>query len=180
MFRTGCVTVSNLIQGAYIRYADGRVLPPGSQLKNQPLQGGPAWIDSDRYTVDAKPGGTTNLGDDGWAHACRRFSNPGIRPKLKRSTEREKKCQSTPRWSWPRADPSFRLRKREAVLQLIPHERDRLRWYRANPSPAVSVDGNGKDGIDAVGVPIMASLCQMFSSQLDRAIIDKTGLTGLF
>jgi uncharacterized protein (TIGR03435 family) len=51
MFRTGCVPVALLIEAAYIRYADG----PHSMLKKQPLQGGPDWIDSDRYAIDAKP-----------------------------------------------------------------------------------------------------------------------------
>jgi uncharacterized protein (TIGR03435 family) len=37
----------------------------------------------------------------------------------------------------------------------------------------------GGDGIEAVGVT-MASVCQIFSVQLHRAIIDKTGLTGRF
>jgi bla regulator protein blaR1 len=54
MFRTPCVTVRALIEGAYVRYADGQGQPL-SMLKKQPLQGGPDWIDSDRYTVDAKP-----------------------------------------------------------------------------------------------------------------------------
>jgi uncharacterized protein (TIGR03435 family) len=40
-------------------------------------------------------------------------------------------------------------------------------------------EAKGGDGIEAVGVT-MASICQIFSVQLHRAIIDKTGITGRF
>jgi hypothetical protein len=39
--------------------------------------------------------------------------------------------------------------------------------------------GKGGDGIQAVGVT-MVSICQIFSGQLHRVIIDKTGITGRF
>jgi uncharacterized protein (TIGR03435 family) len=46
------------------------------------------------------------------------------------------------------------------------------------PLPCGYIDG-GQPGIAAVGVPI-ASICQIFSTQLHRPVVDKTGLTGLF
>ncbi|HEY4089679.1 MAG TPA: M56 family metallopeptidase, partial [Bryobacteraceae bacterium] len=53
-FRRNCVTVKTLIQDAYIRFADGNsgnpMLTPLTKI-----EGGPTWIDNDRYTVEAEP-----------------------------------------------------------------------------------------------------------------------------
>lgn len=52
-FRRNCMTVRTLIQDAYIRFADGTnrntVLTPLTKI-----EGGPAWIDSDPYTIEAE------------------------------------------------------------------------------------------------------------------------------
>jgi bla regulator protein blaR1 len=51
-----CATVKGLILGAYGRYANGHTnfsLPP-------PILGGPPWIDSERYTINAKATGPEN------------------------------------------------------------------------------------------------------------------------
>jgi uncharacterized protein (TIGR03435 family) len=52
-FRRNCVTVRTLIQDAYIRFADGNsgnpMLTPLTKI-----EGGPAWIDTDQYTIEAE------------------------------------------------------------------------------------------------------------------------------
>ena len=48
-FHLPCQTVKNLILQAYYAYADGRTHPPPFP----PIEGGPGWIDSARYTIDA-------------------------------------------------------------------------------------------------------------------------------
>src|SRR5437867_114170 len=44
-----CQTVMNLIQWAYVNFADDRFDPLGSVS----ISGGPRWIDSERYEIDA-------------------------------------------------------------------------------------------------------------------------------
>src|SRR5262249_43838222 len=47
-----CQTVSGLIQGAYI---NGR---GPAAVAHTPIEGGPSWINSERYTINAKAEGT--------------------------------------------------------------------------------------------------------------------------
>ncbi len=51
-----CRNVEDLIDNAYVMYADGRNpnLHNFLRLKRIPIEGGPGWIDSERYTINAK------------------------------------------------------------------------------------------------------------------------------
>src|SRR5688572_7782292 len=46
--RTGCGSLIGLINDAYVGYADGRL-----KFESVPVTGGPAWLDSDFYEIDA-------------------------------------------------------------------------------------------------------------------------------
>jgi bla regulator protein blaR1 len=52
-----CATVAGLIQQAYGRYLNGHSNPPWSI---PPISGGPAWINSERYDINAKAEGDAN------------------------------------------------------------------------------------------------------------------------
>src|SRR5580658_4715292 len=52
-----CATVMGLIQQAYVRYANGRL----NQVDGSaPISGGPSWINSERYDVNAKGEGNAD------------------------------------------------------------------------------------------------------------------------
>ncbi len=48
-----CMTVQGLIDAAYVMFADGRN-PNLLKLQRIPIEGGPGWIDLERYTINAK------------------------------------------------------------------------------------------------------------------------------
>ena len=51
-----CVTAMSLLQDAYIVFADGQSRSLATQAP--PIEGAPAWMSSERYTVEAKADGT--------------------------------------------------------------------------------------------------------------------------
>jgi hypothetical protein len=60
--RLECRTLDELIHMAYLWFADGKedsrfggAAGPLRRLFNQPIDGSPAWIKAERYTIDAKP-----------------------------------------------------------------------------------------------------------------------------
>lgn len=51
-----CVTTASLIRLAYLVFPTGEANAPVSPGSFQmPISGGPSWLDTDRYTIDAKP-----------------------------------------------------------------------------------------------------------------------------
>jgi uncharacterized protein (TIGR03435 family) len=66
-----CVTSANLIRLAYVAFPTGQPNAPVSpNFLKIPIAGGPSWLDSDGYSIDAKPEQPVKYRDDEGAHAA--------------------------------------------------------------------------------------------------------------
>src|SRR5262245_28320550 len=52
--RIDCQTVNGFVQLAYVTYANGTMSDPGT-VYTTPVEGGPDWVNSERYSIEAKP-----------------------------------------------------------------------------------------------------------------------------
>lgn len=177
LFRARCAPLSRLITMAYIQFADGHALPQGllggSPKYQAIIQGGPDWIYSDRYTIEAKPASPQTrammngpmlqaLLEDRFNLKIHRESKEVPAYALV-AAKGGPKLQPTPKGGCTPDDPDG------LPSPVVPGQ----------PLPCGYMGGSEKGGVEAVGVRI-SSLFDILSVQLRRPIIDRTGLTGLF
>lgn len=171
MFRTPCVTVRRLIQTAYVHYANGQT-GPASQLKNQPVEGGPEWIDTERFAVDAKPetpqARATMGGPMLQAVLQERFNLKVHRETRKLPVYALVVAKGGPKLQATREGGCTRGEPDGPPPPIAP----------GKPMPCGYIDGDAT-GIRAVGVPI-STLCQLVFSRVHQTVINETGLSGLF
>jgi bla regulator protein BlaR1 len=184
-----CQTVDRLIREAYLRYPDGQPLPTtmsglreertSLRLVNQPIKGSPAWAGSDRYTIEAEADGTPE--------------EAVIRgPMLQALLEDRFKLKIH---SESRELPVYELTAANGGPKLKPAQKGScIPWDQrdtATPRPApeqrtaanmpcgLFIRSQRNAGLDVNGTTI-AHLCQNLSAVLDRDVVDKTGIEGLF
>ncbi len=186
--RAECQTVDQLIREAYLRYPDGKSLPAAmngrsdprvsERLLHEPIKGSPAWAGSDRYTIEAEGEGTP---DEAIVRG----------PMLQALLEERLKLRMH---SETRDLPVYELTVSKSGPKLKPaQEGSCLPWgqHAAGPRPALEdrtasnmpcglfVRSPRNDGVNVNGTTI-AHLCRNFSAVLDRDVIDKTGIDGMF
>jgi uncharacterized protein (TIGR03435 family) len=167
-----CTTVMNLIRNAYVTFANGRRNPP----ERLPISGGPAWINSDRYQINAKaegaPGPEMMQGPMLQALLEDRF-----KLKIHRETREVPVYTVTVAKGGPKLLP-FK------VGSCVP-----MPTPPARPEPGQKVCGEARMGGKGTIPPTMnvelpgVSLdewSKYLGGLLDRPVIDKTGITGLF
>jgi uncharacterized protein (TIGR03435 family) len=183
-----CQTLDQLIREAYLRYPDGKLWPApmdglrdpliSDRLLNEPIKGGAAWVGSDRYTIEAEAEGTPE-------EAVTRG------PMLQALLEDRFKLRMH---SETREIPVYELTVANGGHKLKPaQEGSCIPWGRraSTPRPApeertaanmpcgLFIRSVRNEGLDVNGTTI-AHLCRNFSAVLDRDVIDKTGIDGLF
>lgn len=147
------------------------------------IAGGPAWINSDRYDVTAKP----------LAGPPREFFDKPLPPlqdllREKFHLQLHRETREIPIFTLTASKYGAELHRSKVTSCAA------FKWGRYSPPPGERPeDCSGvetgpnlqlNETLDAVGMPVSGSagfnLVQLLSRELDRVVIDKTGLPGLF
>ncbi len=167
-----CAPVTALIQSAYVLFADGRL----NLSAYLPVEGGPAWIKSDRYQVNAKAEG--NPGQE-------LMRGPMMQNLLEDRFELKIHRET-------REVPVYALTVAKGGPKLQPSKEGSCAPVDLTKAPAMPAEGQklpnfcgmstgGVKGPNWTGDFHRVSMTE-FSQQLpfDRPVIDKTGLAGVF
>jgi uncharacterized protein (TIGR03435 family) len=168
-----CQTVMSLVRMAYVQFANGKRTPPGLEV---PIDGGPAWINSSRYDIDARA-------ED--APGVELMSGPMMQALLEDRFRLEVRNET-------RTVPVYELTLAKGGPKLQTAQPGRCSPFDRNHPPRPSEPGKPfvpvcglfqergpNEGVYTYG-QTMAGLCTEFSVSLDRQVIDKTGLAGAF
>ena len=157
-----CVVVSELIRQAYVLYANGHLNDNLNDLATVRIEGGPEWINSDGYQIDAKAEG---------APGEYMLRGPAMQALLEERFRLKIRHQS-------REVPVYALTVANGGPKLEP-SKDGCRTLELNsPQWCVGQPIRG-DSFRLMGVT-MADLCKFLSlpEMSDRPTIDETGITG--
>ena len=193
-----CQTLGALIQIAYVAFADVRLAGDAGRgiLGSTPVEGGPSWVNSDRYTITARAAGAVSeatmrgpmmraLLEDRFRLKVRRetyvvavyeltLANGG--PRLERF--RDGSCVEIPRpitFPIPEATPGQRYCKVPGLnngQSFTPEEQRQA--FATNANRVMEWEGATIDEFTA------AALNAGPFSGLGRRVVNKTGLTGKF
>ena len=164
-FSEGCKTVSSLIREAYQTTGDASLLI----FATTPIEGGPAWMSSDRYSIQATAEGSPSL------EMMRGFMLQALledRFQLKI----HKETRQVPVYALTVAKGGPKLQAtREGSCVPAP-------TVRLTPGlQPCGIPKRGVTGDDLIG-ETMADFCRLLSlpDSSDRPVIDKTDITGMF
>jgi len=164
--QTGCTSLPRLIQQAYGLFATGHTNP----LSSITVSGGPTWINSALYQINAEAPGQTHAMMNG--PMLRALLEDRFQLKVRRETEDV---------------PVYALTaSKDTLKRLPPFQGTCMPWDSDDPpnhrdpnqicGTPRNMTGNGFD----LNAATMADLCMFLLVTLDRPVIDKTGITGRF
>jgi uncharacterized protein (TIGR03435 family) len=171
-----CVTTANLIRLAYLVFPTGQRKSPVSPSSFQmPISGEPSWLDSDRYSIDAKVEQPVNT-EMMKGPMMQALLEDRFKLKLHKEAKETHVFELTLGTHGPKLQPA-----REGAC---------MAYDRNNPPPNPSpgerppvicgvIRKSARDGFEVPGIT-MADLCRQLSAYVDRDIVDKTGITGTF
>lgn len=164
-----CRTVMSLVQMAYVQFADGKRRPPGTAV---PIDGGPAWINSAFFTIEAKAEGSPGL-EMMSGPMMQALLEDRFRLKIRRDTKPVTVYELTVAKGGPKLQAA---QAGKCVTEDPGPPEPGKPW--TPPCGALTEPGpNG--GVNTYG-QTMAGLCKQFAGTLRRDVIDKTGIAGAF
>jgi len=172
-----CVSLRDLIVSAYGEFADGSTV--SARIKKSDILGGPAWLDTDLYDLNAKAEGGAPLGLMAGPMLQRLLED---RCKLKLHRE----SREAPVYSLSVAKGGLKIQttKEGSCTPLdLSHLPSRPAAGEAGSPICGFSSRRGSTPLrvvtDAHGMT-MAEFAERTLDRLDRPVIDKTGLTGIF
>jgi uncharacterized protein (TIGR03435 family) len=174
--RFACGSLVNFIQRAYVTFANGHSNSPWASSPQ--IEGGPAWKNSERYTISAKAEGNASL---------EMMSGPMLQALLEDRFKLRVRRET-------REVPAYALTVAKNGLKLPRvQEGNCTPIDRSNP-PATLVTAPGQKpfcgngGFGRKGALVVANIpgisldefANRLGGRLDRPVIDKTGVKGLF
>jgi uncharacterized protein (TIGR03435 family) len=174
-----CQSLSGLIDAAYLIYANGVDAADPGLVSTTPVEGGPAWINSERYTINAKADGNASP-EMMQGPMLQSLLEDRFKLKIRRETRQVPLYALTVAKGGPKLQP---FKEGTCVPEVI--------TFPPTPAPAGQryCKRGGRPGgpnrvLDQEGITI-DEFCKTFLSGspvagLGRRVIDKTGLTGKF
>lgn len=167
--RLECRTVMSLVRMAYVQFANGQRRAPGSEV---PIEGGPGWINSTGYTIEAKaeasPGLETMSGPMMQALLEDRF-----KLKIHRDT------RAVPVYELTVAKGGHRLQAAQAGKCVTSDPGSPEPGKPWTPPCGAFNEPSPNGGLYTYG-QTMEGLCKQFAGSLRRDVVDKTGIAGTF
>jgi uncharacterized protein (TIGR03435 family) len=168
----GCQSVKSLIAMAYFRYADAHDNDhaDAEALRENRIQGGPSWMNSDLYRIDAKAEGTPNQ-----AMMLGPMVQMLLEDRFRMKFHIESKEASVYVLTVGKGGPKLQMAKEGTCTPL---DIDHLPSFPKPGQPLPKLCGQfSGDYIYGTSIPM---LCRQLSFLLGRPIIDKTAISGVF
>jgi len=170
-----CQSLDNLIRDAYLAYPEGKMSLVPSRILYQEIQGSPGWADSARYTIDAKAEHQATP-EMMRGPMMQSLLEDRFHLKIRRET------RDTPVYELRVAAGGSRLQSSHegsciAFSEVIKLTHGEPLKYRGLP---VCDGWNSRDGKTTFADMTIARFCQFLSSNVDRDVIDSTGIAGRF
>lgn len=164
-----CQTLMNMIQWAYVNFADARFNP----LASAAISGGPAWVNTDRFQVDAK---------SATSQASGIMNGPMLRTLLEDRfglvIRRDVKETAVYALTVAKSG-ALKVRRSAHTCRTVDPEQP-LPIEPGKPFPVVcGMSRTTEKGYDAVAVT-MTRFAELLSDYADRRVVDRTGLSGEF
>ena len=169
-FGVECVSLRDYIRGAYGSYGIGR----NPNVRPPTVLGGPGWVDTDRYDIVARAPGETGL-DEMYGPMMRALLEDRFQLKLHTETRELPVYSLTVTRGGTKLTPSKAgscvAIDPKSVLQTPPGPNYCGRFQMTRGAVRMA---------DANGMTVAEFSSRVFRDSLDRPVIDRTGIAGLF